>query len=346
MSNILTIRKRNRAIHKTMTSLAPDPISRPAAPVTLSLVVPMYHEEAVIDVFFTTVEAEMQALGESYEIICVNDGSKDATLAKLLAHRSRNPLIKIIDLSRNFGKEVALSAGLDHAVGAAVIPMDADLQDPPSLIRDFVAKWREGYDVVYGVRASRLNDDPLKRFTAGWFYKLYNALAPLKIPADTGDFRLLDRRVVEVLKALPERNRFMKGLFNWVGFKQTGISYERQGRVAGVSKWGYWRLWNFALDGITSFSTLPLRVWSYVGFAIATIAFGYAMFLIFHTLFTGSDVAGYPSLMVVMLFLGGLQMMGLGVLGEYLGRMFHETKRRPPYIVNHTYGITGGNSSH
>lgn len=326
--------------------LQPDQIIMRPAPLTISLVVPIYNEEAVLDRFFATVEAEIGKLGESYEIVCVNDGSTDGSLARLIFHRIRNPAIKIIDLSRNFGKEVALSAGLDHTVGAAIIPMDADLQDPPELIGKFLARWREGYDVVYGVRTSRRNDDALKRFTAGGFYRLYNAVSPLKIPYNTGDFRLLDRRVVDVLRMLPERNRFMKGLFSWVGFRQTGIGYERASRAAGTSKWGYWRLWNFALDGITSFSTLPLRVWTYVGLMIAMCAFIYAIYIIIHTMTSGTDLPGYPSIMAAILFLGGLQMVGLGILGEYLGRMFYEAKRRPPYIVNHTYGMDDGKIGH
>ncbi len=305
----------------------------------ISVVVPMYNEAAGLDTFFARVEPVLEAVSGNYEILCVNDGSRDGTLPALLDHRARNPRIKVIDLARNFGKEQALTAGLDAAVGDAVIPMDADLQDPPELIADFVGKWREGFDVVYGVRRSRDSDSPAKRATARLFYRLFNRLTALPIPENTGDFRLMDRRVVEALRSLPERNRFMKGLFSWVGFRQTGVAYDREARAAGSSKWNYWRLWNFALDGITGFSTVPLRLWSYAGAAVALIAFLYAAFLIIRTIVLGIDVPGYASLMVVILFLGGVQLISLGVIGEYLGRLYHEAKQRPTYLVGRTYGL-------
>ena len=232
-----------------------------------------------------------------------------------------------------------MTAGLDAAHGDAVIPMDADLQDPPELVADFIAKWREGFDVVYGVRRSRESDSRVKRATARVFYRLFNRLTALPIPENTGDFRLMDRRVVSALRQLPERNRFMKGLFSWVGFRQTGIAYDRDARAAGRSKWNYWRLWNFALDGITGFSTVPLRLWSYAGAIVALIAFLYAAFLIARTIVLGVDVPGYASLMVVILFLGGVQLISLGVIGEYLGRLYHEAKQRPTYLVGRTYGL-------
>jgi polyisoprenyl-phosphate glycosyltransferase len=311
----------------------------PSERVELSIVVPMYNEEEVVDLFFSRMEPLLASLGVTYEIVCVNDGSRDGTMGKLIGHHERNPAIKIVDLTRNFGKEQALTAGLDACTGAAVIPMDVDLQDPPELVREFVAKWRAGYDVVYGVRGSRESDGLVKRTTAGLFYRFFNKLTDLRIPENTGDFRLMDRKVVDALKLLPERNRFMKGLFAWVGYKQVGVEYIREARAAGTTKWNYWRLWNFALDGITSFSTLPLRLWSYVGAFISLLSFVYAAFLIVRTLVQGVDVPGYASLMVVMLFLGGIQLITLGIIGEYVGRLYRESKARPLYLVGRTFGL-------
>ena len=298
----------------------------------------MFNEEEVVDLFFARMEPLLAAQGLSYEIVCVNDGSRDATLAKLLGHRHRNPAIKIVSLSRNFGKEQALTAGLDACTGRAVIPMDVDLQDPPELISAFVEQWRNGHDIVYGVRESRESDGPFKRVTAGLFYRMFNRLTEVRIPENTGDFRLMDRRVVDALKLLPERNRFMKGLFAWVGFKQLGVPYVRPQRAAGTTKWNYWRLWNFALDGITGFSTLPLRLWSYVGGAISLLSFLYAAFLVVRVIVHGIDAPGYASLMVVMLFLGGIQLITLGIIGEYVGRLYKESKHRPLYLVDRTFG--------
>ncbi len=303
------------------------------------MVVPMFNEEEVVDLFFARMEPLLEALAVTYEVICVNDGSRDATLARLLGHHHRNPRIKVVSLSRNFGKELALTAGLDAARGRAVVPMDVDLQDPPELIATFLEKWREGHEVVFGVRESRESDGPVKRLTAGLFYRLFNRFTELRIPENTGDFRLMDRRVVEAIKLLPERNRFMKGIFAWVGFRQVGVPYVRPPRAAGTTKWNYWRLWNFALDGITGFSTLPLRLWSYVGGAISLLAFLYAAFLIFRVLLHGIDAPGYASLMVVMLFLGGIQLITLGIIGEYVGRLYSESKGRPLYLVERKVGF-------
>lgn len=311
----------------------------------LSIIVPVYNEEASVDLFFTRIEPVLAQTGLTYEIICVNDGSQDATLDRLVARREIDPAVKILDLSRNFGKEAALTAGLDCCAGAAAIPIDVDLQDPPELILRFVEKWREGYEVVYGIRVSRDADGLLKKATASGFYRLHNRLSQLQLPRNAGDFRLLDRRVVDALKQLPERNRFMKGLFTWVGFRQIGIHYERPGRARGTSSWNYWRLWNFALDGITAFSTLPLRVWSYVGGIVSLLAFLYASFLIVRTLIFGVDLPGYASLMVVILFMGGIQLISLGVIGEYLARLFQEVKQRPVYLVRAAYGWEGGKSA-
>ena len=303
----------------------------------LSVIVPIYNEADGLGLFFAKVEPILEDLaaahGRSYEIICVDDGSGDETYRCLTEHRRRNPAIRILRLSRNFGKEAALSAGLDSSVGDAVVPIDADLQDPPELIPAMVDKWLEGYDVVYAVRRRRRGDGAIKRLTARAFYRLYNRLADTAIPFDTGDFRLLDRRVVDALGSIPERSRFMKGLFTWVGFHQIGIPYDREPRASGTSKWVYWRLWNFAIDGITSSSTVPLRIWSYIGVLLALCSFFYGGFLILRTLVLGADAPGYASIMTVMLFLGGVQLLTLGILGEYLGRAYIEVKRRPLYIL-------------
>ncbi|MGH7915209.1 MAG: glycosyltransferase family 2 protein [Candidatus Binataceae bacterium] len=305
----------------------------------LSIIVPMFNEAPVLDRLFGRLAAVMDRLGLSYEIVVIDDGSTDETLAALLEHRARNPAIKVLSLSRTFGKDIALSAGLDYARGRAVVPLDADLQDPPELIEQMVTLWREGYDVIYATRKLRPGDTWLKRTTAHFFYRIFEAIADVPIPRDTGDFRLLDRRVVDVMIRLPERTRFMKGLFAWVGFKQTAIYYEREERQAGGTKWNYWRLWNFAMDGITSFSSFPLMVWSYFGFVISGFAFLYAVVLAVRKLLNDVDVPGYTSLMVVVLFLGGIQLITLGILGEYMGRVYNEVKGRPLYVVRDLHGF-------
>jgi glycosyltransferase involved in cell wall biosynthesis len=311
----------------------------------LTLIVPLYNEEENIDYLFKRLLTVLDSLGMRYEIICINDGSRDRTWDYLLKYHQENPAIKVINLSRNFGKEIALTAGLDHAAGQAIIPIDADLQDPPELIGEMIAKWREGYDVVYCTRRSREGETWFKRLTADYFYRTLGRLSQVSIPRNTGDFRLLDRRVVEALKQMPERNRFMKGLFAWVGFKQTAIYFDRDRRFKGDTKWNYWKLWNFALDGITSFSLLPLKVWSYVGSIISLISLLYAIYLILRTLVLGIDLPGYASLMVAILFLGGIQLIGLGVLGEYLGRVYEEVKNRPLYLVRESYGFAPAHNS-
>lgn len=307
--------------------------------IELSVVIPLYCEESNLDYLFERLETTVVDLSMKYEFICIDDGSKDDTLNRLVQHHHRNPNIKVIALSRNFGKEIALTAGLDYAQGSAVIPIDADLQDPPELIANLVAKWKEGYDVVYAKRRSRQGETWLKKVTATLFYRLISAMSSTPIPPNTGDFRLLDRRVVEALKQLPERTRFMKGLFAWVGFRETYIEYDRPPRHSGSTKWNYWRLWNFALDGITSFSAVPLKIWGYVGLLFSLVAFCYATFLVIRVLVIGIDVPGYASLMVAILFLGGIQLMGIGIIGEYLGRIFEEVKARPLYLVRDCYGF-------
>lgn len=267
-------------------------------------------------------------------ILFVDDGSTDNTVALLHDFATQHAQIGYLSFARNFGKEAAMTAGLDHADADAVVVIDADLQDPPELIAEFWKKFEEGFDVVYGQRATRAGESWLKRTTASAFYRVMNRMSKTPVPRDTGDFRLMSRRAVDALKKLRERHRFMKGLFAWVGFNQVGLPYHRDPRAAGTTKFNYWKLWNFALEGITSFSTVPLRMATYVGLFTALLAFGYGGVIIFKTLTYGETVRGYPSLMTVMLFLGGIQLMALGMIGEYLGRMFEETKQRPLYLID------------
>jgi glycosyltransferase involved in cell wall biosynthesis len=307
--------------------------------IELSLIVPIHNERAGLDEFFGRLLPVMEKLGCSYEIISIDDGSSDGSLEQLLRWRERLPTLKVLSLSRNFGKEIALSAGFEHSSGAAAVPLDADLQDPPELIEQMVAKWREGFDVVYATRAQRNAESILKRVSARYFYRIFDRITDIPIPPDTGDFRLLDRRVVDILVRLPERTRFMKGLFAWVGFKQTALSFDRPERRHGRTKWTYWRLWNFALDAITSFSSVPLKVWSYVGVGVSIFAFLYALFLAGLTIVRGVVVPGYASIMVVVLFLGGVQLITLGIIGEYLARIYNEVKGRPLYLVRGRWGF-------
>jgi polyisoprenyl-phosphate glycosyltransferase len=308
----------------------------------LTVLVPVKDEEAAIAPFIVRVAAILDGLDDpaakSWEILFVDDGSTDATLAAILAAHAADARVRAISFSRNFGKEPALSAGLDYAHGDAVIPIDVDLQDPPEVIADMVRAWRGGSEVVYGVRRNRQSDSLPKRLTADLYYRAHNWLSSDKIPEHAGDFRLLDRKVVAVIRQLPERNRFMKGLFAWSGFSQTAVEYDRVERHIGTSKFNYWKLWRFALDGITSASTAPLRVWSYIGVVVALFAFLYALFIIIHTMITGVQAPGYASLMTAVLFFGGLQLISLGVLGEYVGRILTETKQRPLYVIRQTIG--------
>ncbi len=299
---------------------------------TLSIVVPAFNEEEVLPEFHRRLSSVLASLNADWEIVYVNDGSRDGTLQTITGFA--DPHVALIDLSRNFGKEIAMTAGFDHARGDAVIVIDADLQDPPELIPELVAKWHEGYDMVYARRAARDGETLLKKATASLFYRTIQPLSRVNIPENTGDFRLLSRRAVEALKLLREQHRFMKGLFAWIGYPQAAVYYRRDPRFAGKTKWNYWRLWNFALEGITSFSIGPLKLATYLGMLVACGAFGYAALIIYKTIAFGEPVRGYPSLMVVVLFLGGVQLMSLGIIGEYLGRMFDETKRRPLYLVN------------
>ena len=313
--------------------------------IELSIIVPCYNESEVVENFFSAMVGNngiLNNLGLNCELVFINDGSKDNTLELLKAQKEiysnkSNLDIKIVNLSRNFGKEAAMSAGFSVASGEAIVPMDADLQHPASLIPKFVELWRQGYDVVLAKRVNRQDESALKRFCSSIFYKLNNKISEIEIPQNVGDFRLFTKKVLNAINSLPENQRFMKGIFAWVGFRSITIEYEEQERIAGSSKFNGWKLWNFALQGITGFGTLPLRVWTYIGFIVSFLAFIYASFLILRTLIMGIDLPGYASLVVIILFLGGLQLMGVGILGEYVGRIYMESKRRPPFIIDEIY---------
>ena len=305
---------------------------------TISVVAPAYNEEANVELFYTKMREVLESLTTSWEIICVNDGSKDTTLEKLLALHKKDARLKVINLSRNFGKEVALTAGLDHASGDAIVPIDIDLQDPPELIEDMIKLWKEGYDVVYATRIKRDGESFIKKFTANMFYRLIAKISHIDIPRDTGDFRLIDKRVLRELKQLRETHRFMKGLFSWVGYKQVSLPYHRHARHAGESTFNYWKLWNFAIEGITSFSIAPLKIALYLGVVVSLFAFIYSLIIIGKTVIYGADVPGYPSMMVTILFLGGVQLITIGIIGEYIGRIYNEVKQRPLYIISDING--------
>jgi glycosyltransferase involved in cell wall biosynthesis len=309
----------------------------PKDPVTISIVCPCFNEQAAVKLFLHRMNAVLTELNRPFEMIMVNDGSTDDTLDLLLQAKTTYAQIRVINLSRNFGKEAALSAGLDFAQGEVIIPIDADLQDPPELIKAFISKWQQGYDVVLAKRANRSSDSFLKRLTAFLFYKLHSKISHTQIPDNVGDFRLITRKVLQAIQQLPENQRFMKGIFAWVGFKTTVVEYKRAARTAGKTSFHGWSLWNFALEGITSFSTFPLRVWLYVGSFIALLSFSYGSFIVLRTLIQGVDLPGYASMLTTILFLGGIQLIGIGVLGEYLGRTYKEAKRRPRYIVDDEY---------
>lgn len=304
----------------------------------LSLVVPVFNEAETVSLFVEAVQRVFAPNPEiEVEYVFVNDGSTDHTLAILLALKQSHERLQIIDFSRNFGKEAALSAGVLAAGGQVIIPIDVDLQDPPELILSMVEKWREGYEVVLGRRISRSSDTWAKRSSAAVFYAVHNWIAAPALPENVGDFRLMDRCVVEALRQLPESNRFMKGLFAWVGFRTTYVDYDRPERSAGATKFNGWRLWNLAIEGFTSFSTAPLRIWTYAGTLVATLSMLFAAFIFVRVLVYGIDLPGYASLMVAITFFSGVQLIGIGVLGEYLGRTYIESKRRPLYIIRKVY---------
>lgn len=296
----------------------------------ISLIVPVYNEEEATPIFYSTVKRELTQY--TLEIIFINDGSTDSTSVIAQELAAQDDAVRLINFTRNFGKEPALFAGLEYATGDAVIPIDVDLQDPISVIPKLIEKWQSGADVVLAKRIDRSSDGHLKRKTAEWFYRLHNKISTPKIEENVGDFRLLSREIVDNIKQLEERNLFMKGILSWVGGKTAIVEYVREERVAGVTKFNGWKLWNLALEGITSFSTFPLRVWTYLGLLVAALSFLYGSWMIIEKIIWGNSVRGYPSIMVSILFLGGVQLIGIGVLGEYIGRIYTEVKRRPKYI--------------
>lgn len=307
----------------------------------VSIVTPFYNEGDGVALYYRALcDVMAQVPTVRFEVICVDDGSRDDTLALLVALSKQDARFKVGELSRNFGKEAAMTAGIDIAHGDAVVIIDADLQDPPSLIPEMIQRWQAGADVVLARRSDRSVDSLLKRKTAEWFYNMHNRMSHIRIPENVGDFRLMSRAAVDALKQLPEQQRFMKGLFAWVGFRTEIIDYKRQERTAGTTKFTGWKLWNFALEGITSFSTVPLRMWTYVGGTVALLTILYAAYIVLRTLITGIDVPGYASLLVAVLFMGSLQLMSIGILGEYIGRIYIESKRRPPYLLRAVHGRT------
>lgn len=300
----------------------------------LSVVIPVFNENEVLPQLRARLSPVLDKCTTDYEIIFVNDGSTDNTLPLLKTWAAQDNRIKIISLSRNFGKEAAVTAGLSAATGQAVIILDADLQDPPEIIPQLWEKFKEGFDNVYGVRQDRSSDSFFKRTTAGTFYKLYNRLADTPIPHNAGDYRLLSRRAVNAVLALPEHERFMKGLFTWVGYKSVAVPFTREKRAAGKTKWSYWKLWNFALNGLTASTTLPLKLWTYFGLFISCVSFVFALWTAYKKLVFGNPVSGYTSIMVAILFFSGVQLITLGVIGEYLSRIFNEVKQRPAYFID------------
>jgi len=305
----------------------------------ITILIPAYNEEEVIIKLYRRIDEVLFALPDfHWEILFVNDGSKDNTLSLIKEQWQKDKRISYLDLSRNYGKETAMIAGLDYALGDAVILIDADLQDPPELIPEMIKYWEAGYDDVYAKRKNRLGETRLKKYTASMFYKILKKMTKIPIQENTGDFRLLDRRCVEALKQLRETQRYTKGMFSWIGFNKKEILFDRDPRAAGESKWNYFKLFNLAIEGITSFTTAPLRLSSFLGGIISVFAFFYMTVVIIKTLVYGESVQGYPSLMVAILFLGGIQLLSLGIIGEYIGRIFNETKRRPLYFIDEYNG--------
>ncbi|PMY42792.1 glycosyltransferase [Pseudomonas sp. GW456-L14] len=304
----------------------------------ISLIVPVFNEEQAIVLFYQAVRRELRFEQGEVEIVFINDGSSDRTAEEVKALAQMDEQVLLINFSRNFGKEPALFAGLEHASGDAVIPMDVDLQDPISVIPRLIEEWQKGADVVLAKRRRRTADSFLRRSSAALFYHLLNRIAYTRIEENVGDFRLMDRKVVDVIRTLPEHQLFMKGVLSWAGFTTVVVEYERAGRVAGKSKFNGWKLWNLALEGITSFSTVPLRLWTYIGGGISIFAVLYAVYMVLDKIFFGNSVPGYPSLMTAILFLGGVQLIGIGILGEYVGRIYIEAKHRPRYVIKDVIG--------
>lgn len=313
----------------------------PNRALALSIIIPVFNESAVLEIFHKRLSATLDSLNCDCEILYVNDGSSDSSLSIMRSVQATDERVSIIDLSRNFGKEIALSAGLDYTTGDASIIIDADLQDPPELIPVLLQRWQDGYDVVYAQRKNRAGEGYIKKITAYGFYRVIRRLCDFPIPSDTGDFRLLSMRAVKAMRQFRERHRFMKGLFAWIGYPQTAVEYQREARRAGESKFSFWKLWNLALEGITSFSVGPLKAATYIGLSIAFGAFLFAGWVVLKTIMYGEPVRGYPTIMTTILLLGGMQLTAIGILGEYLGRVFNETKQRPLYFVNAVYANRG-----
>ena len=303
------------------------------SPKLLSIIVPAFNENETIEEFYARLSMAMSAIKQNYEIVFINDGSQDGTLSTMKRLQDKHGTITIVDLSRNFGKEIATTAGIDNAKGDASVIIDADLQDPPELIEKLIEKWSEGYDVVYAQREQREGESWLKKRSAELFYRLMQKLGPVKLPINTGDYRMMSEEATEAVKQFREHNRFMKGIFAWIGFPSVGVTYTRDPRYAGETKWNYIKLWKLAIDGITSFTIAPLNFATYLGLTIAATSFFYAIFIIFKTLVIGEAVRGFPTLSILILFLGGIQLIFLGVIGGYLGRIFNETKNRPLYFT-------------
>ena len=302
-------------------------------PKLLTVIVPAFNENETIEEFYARLSMAMNAIQQNYEIVFINDGSQDGTLSTMKRLQDKHGTITIVDLSRNFGKEIATTAGIDNAKGDATVIIDADLQDPPELIEKLIEKWSEGYDVVYAQREQREGETWLKKKSAELFYRLMQKLGPVKLPINTGDYRMMSEEATEAVKQFREHNRFMKGIFAWIGFPSVGVTYNRDPRYAGETKWNYIKLWSLAIDGITSFTIAPLKLATYLGLTIAAASFFYAIYIIFNTLVIGEAVRGFPTLSILILFLGGIQLIFLGVIGGYLGRIFNETKNRPLYFT-------------
>jgi len=307
-------------------------------PARLSIVTPFYNEGAEVSRFLDRLTAVLAAIDLDWNVVCINDGSSDDTITHLIAAHERDPRIKVLDLSRNFGKEYALTAGVDHTGDDVVVLMDSDLQHPPEMLPAMIGKWREGFEVVYMVRQMRGNVGLLGKLGRRFFYLVFRLASDVRLPPEAGDFRLLDPVVVAAIRRLPERTRFMKGIYHWVGFRQAGLAYDEGVRKEGRSRWGFWRLTALAIDGISAFSNLPLRLWGVLGAVIAGVSLVYGISRIIRTLIYGIDVPGFESLIVSVMFLGGIQLLSLGVLGGYIGRIFNEVKARPLYIVRRRYG--------